>query len=209
MVMTTVPRAIASLANFERIQNYLLTAGRQDCRLNMDSIRRQPSDLISNSIEHLTRGSSVLVEKVIVQFASSSEPFLRDIDLEMTSGSITMCSGSVGSGKTTLAKLILGEVSPSSGSVHATTRGMGFCSQQPWIPSGTIKDVICEGFKKSDFDSIWYETVLYTCDLLHDLKELPEGDETQVGSRGLNLSGGQRQRVVSYLPLCHHIRPLN
>jgi hypothetical protein len=36
------------------------------------------------------------------------------------------------------------------------------------------------------------------CCLTHDFASLPDGDQTQIGSKGLNLSGGQRQRVVCF-----------
>ena len=47
----------------------------------------------------------------------------------------------------------------------------------------------------SDYDEQLYKKVLFACALDDDLKQLPAGDMTQIGERGINLSGGQKQRV--------------
>jgi ATP-binding cassette subfamily C (CFTR/MRP) protein 1 len=201
MVMTFVPRAVASLANFERIQDYLLVFPCQDDRLNLKLYETEPSGLPDYNLEQSVHPPAVVVNDVTVQYSPDVEAILRNINLHITSGSVMMCSGAVGSGKTTLAKLILGEVSPSRGSVYVSTRCMGLCAQAPWLPSGTIREIICGPNGDLNLDSSWYDTVLHACDLLPDLKALPENDQTQVGSRGLNLSGGQRQRVVRSLPV--------
>jgi ABC-type transport system involved in cytochrome bd biosynthesis fused ATPase/permease subunit len=56
------------------------------------------------------------------------------------------------------------------------------------------KKIICE---HADSDLEWYKTVIYACGLEKDLDAFPNGDQIQIGSRGIKLSGGQRQRVVS------------
>lgn len=49
----------------------------------------------------------------------------------------------------------------------------------------------------TDFDPVWYHTVIDACALQKDINDLQDGDQTLVGSRGLALSGGQKQRIVS------------
>jgi len=190
MIMTIVPRAVASLANFERIQHYLLESSRQDRRLDIKSTVQEIIGLGSE----MTTPDALIMGNLSVQYPSSPHPILQNLDFKIEVGSFWICSGQVGSGKTTLAQAILGEISPSSGSISVSCSRIGFCSQVPWLPSGSIKDVICEN---SRFDSAWYETVIYACGLGQDLDAFSDGDETQIGSRGLKLSGGQRQRVVS------------
>jgi ATP-binding cassette, subfamily C (CFTR/MRP), member 1 len=109
-----------------------------------------------------------------------------------------MVAGPVGSGKTTLANAILGEVPFVAGSISVSSTRIGYCQQSPWLPSGTIKEVIC-GFLREDPG--WYEQVVRLCCLHEDILSFPKGDQTMIGSRGLNLSGGQRQRVVSRILL--------
>ncbi|KAE8345516.1 hypothetical protein BDV24DRAFT_178254 [Aspergillus arachidicola] len=67
------------------------------------------------------------------------------------------------------------------------------CAQEPWLPSGSIKEVICGGLQ---IDETWYKQVLFASELLKDLDALPDGDGTEIQFPGLNLSGGQRQRVA-------------
>ncbi|EED19895.1 multidrug resistance protein, putative [Talaromyces stipitatus ATCC 10500] len=48
---------------------------------------------------------------------------------------------------------------------------------------------------RQEYHERWYHEIIEICCLNHDFKNLPGGDQTQIGSKGLNLSGGQRQRV--------------
>jgi ABC-type multidrug transport system fused ATPase/permease subunit len=41
----------------------------------------------------------------------------------------------------------------------------------------------------------WYDTVVDACALRDDLTQLPDGDLTEIGEKGVNLSGGQKARV--------------
>lgn len=185
--MTIVPQAVGSLAAFERIQQYLLQPPRCDERL----VLRKTDDALPRNCSAICAGN------VIIRATPSMPPILTDINLDINKGSIVICSGPVGSGKTTLAKALMGEIPTAGGTVSVSSKRIGSCTQSPWLPSGTLKEAIC-GF--SPEDPTWYDQVVRLCCLDEDISALPQGDETQIGSRGLNLSGGQRQRVVCFDP---------
>ncbi|KAH6645218.1 P-loop containing nucleoside triphosphate hydrolase protein [Truncatella angustata] len=183
MIMSIVPEAIGSLAAFERIQQYLLQPPRHDQRLF-------PKEIPSGSSKVLP---AICLEDVIIQTSTSAAPLLRSVNLVMNRGDIVICSGPMGSGKSTLAKAIMGELPTASGTISVSSKRIAYCAQSPWLPSGTFKKAIC-GFLPED--ASWYEEVVRLCCLEDDLLDLPDGDHTMIGSRGINLSGGQRQRVA-------------
>ncbi|KFY06537.1 hypothetical protein V492_07977 [Pseudogymnoascus sp. VKM F-4246] len=194
MVMTIIPRVVSCMANFERIQKYLLENTRSDQRF---TLKREPRWNLGNA-ESRTTGNelAVVIKKLTIQKNSTSEPILKDIDLEIPAGTITICSGQVGMGKTCLALAILGEISLYSGSISVASKRIGYCAQIPWLPSSSIEDVILGPLYKENTDSEWYTAVINACGLRKDIESLPEKDKTQIGSRGVNLSGGQRQRLA-------------
>jgi ABC-type bacteriocin/lantibiotic exporter with double-glycine peptidase domain len=202
MIMTIVPRAVSALAGFDRVQSFLL---RPSLRTHRGVLPRDtPSKRLSepSSTHSSTTNPAVRVDQLRIGHES---PILENINVEVATGSFTIISGPTGSGKSTLLRAILGEVVPAYGSVSLATRQISYCAQKPWLPSGTVREVICGvtnavGMLDEDVQKSWYQEVIRICCLTHDFDCFPDGDQTQVGSRGLNLSGGQRQRVVSSLP---------
>ena len=65
--------------------------------------------------------------------------------------------------------------------------------QVPWLLNASIKDNILLG---RPYKEKRYEKVIAASDLQTDIDLLPEGDETEIGERGVLLSGGQRQRLA-------------
>lgn len=124
--------------------------------------------------------------------AESKDPFvgLRDIDIEIRKGEFLVVTGLIGSGKTSLLNAIAGMMKRTEGSVHVNG-SLVFCSH-PWIQNATVKENIIFG---SEFDQRKYEEVIYSCSLESDLANLPAGDRTEVGERGITLSGGQKARI--------------
>uniref|UniRef100_A0A158PAR8 ABC transporter domain-containing protein n=1 Tax=Angiostrongylus cantonensis TaxID=6313 RepID=A0A158PAR8_ANGCA len=68
-----------------------------------------------------------------------------------------------------------------------------YVPQQSWIRNTTLRDNIIMG---KTFDRNFYERVIEACALDEDLKQLPNGDRTEIGEKGINLSGGQKARVA-------------
>ncbi|XP_065902912.1 ATP-binding cassette sub-family C member 4-like isoform X2 [Dysidea avara] len=99
--------------------------------------------------------------------------------------------GPVGSGKSSILQCLLRELKALDGSVDIEG-SVSYASQDPWIFSGTLKENIIFG---ELYDEVWYKRVVECCSLVKDIDEMPFGDETLIGERGVNLSGGQKARV--------------
>jgi ATP-binding cassette subfamily C (CFTR/MRP) protein 1 len=146
-------------------------------------------------------------------------PALMDVDLEVKPGEIVAVVGGVGSGKSALIKGLLGELIPvhqalniSSSSDDATngrldkpsvlTSGkIAYCSQEAWLPKGTIRESIVFG---REFDEARYLSALRDAGLDGDIVDDSNAESldgalthtTDVGEGGSSISGGQRARVA-------------
>lgn len=141
---------------------------------------------------------------------------LRDVNLEFPNGELSVIGGDTGSGKSLLLAAILGDVYLRSGNVRAPTtlplpsvedlrpapesewivpHQTAFVSQNPWIESGTVRENILFGLEHTEPR---YSNVLGACGLDKDMKTkaFSDGDQTEVGPRGVSLSGGQRWRIA-------------
>ncbi|KAH8680546.1 ABC transporter [Xylariales sp. PMI_506] len=188
MVMTIVPRAIASFSSFERIQRFLLKPDLHEKRTIVTS-RPNPTDLAQS-----TKGTPSIAFKNVTVI--KSRPLLQDVSFEVPAGSVVICAGPTASGKTTLVRTIIGELAPSQGEVIVSTRRIGYCAQSSWLPNTTIRKAI-ESFSPTvEVDKQWYQEVVRACCLQPDFDSMQQGDGTLVGFQGMNLSGGQRQRIA-------------
>ncbi|PWN42694.1 putative YCF1 [Ceraceosorus guamensis] len=119
-------------------------------------------------------------------------PTLQDIDLTVGKGELLAVLGRVGDGKSSLLSCVLGEMYRSDGQV--TVRGRtAYFTQGGWCMGTSIKDNILWGLR---YEPDFYKRVVAACALEPDFAVLPEGDETEVGEKGVSLSGGQKARVA-------------
>ncbi|KAL9295498.1 ABC transporter C family member 10 [Arabidopsis thaliana] len=121
----------------------------------------------------------------------STKPNLRNVSLEVKFGEKVAVCGEVGSGKSTLLAAILGETPCVSGTIDFYGT-IAYVSQTAWIQTGTIRDNILFG---DVMDEQRYRETIQKSSLDKDLELLPDGDQTEIGERGVNLSGGQKQRI--------------
>eukprot|EP01062_Namystynia_karyoxenos_P082130 TRINITY_DN9190_c0_g1_i1.p1 TRINITY_DN9190_c0_g1~~TRINITY_DN9190_c0_g1_i1.p1 ORF type:complete len:1730 (+),score=536.57 TRINITY_DN9190_c0_g1_i1:112-5301(+) len=129
---------------------------------------------------------------------------LKDINLGIRAGKLTVIVGPTGCGKSCLLDAMLGGLDH-VGSCRLACRGqqalagfsserIGYAPQQAWIMNGTLKDNITFFQGTPDGDE-FYQKVIEACQLGPDLQTLQDGDQTEIGEKGINLSGGQKARV--------------
>lgn len=117
---------------------------------------------------------------------------LEDINFTAAKGELTCVVGRVGAGKSSFLQALLGDLWKVKGQVvvHGKT---AYVAQQPWVMNASVKENILFGHR---YDSMFYEQTVKACALLEDFAQLPDGDETEVGERGISLSGGQKARLT-------------
>ncbi|KAI8893302.1 P-loop containing nucleoside triphosphate hydrolase protein [Globomyces pollinis-pini] len=126
---------------------------------------------------------------------------LRNINIVFPKGKISTIIGATGSGKTSLLLTLLGELKCYEGTYSISEHHLindcpksdiAYVPQTPWLMNGTIRENILFG---ETFDEVKYLQILRACALNTDLRNLGDGDQTEIGEKGVNLSGGQKQRI--------------
>ena len=135
-------------------------------------------------------------------------PTLREIALELPKKALVLVVGPTGCGKSSLVSALTNEIAvhqedqPQSPAT-LSGRTAALVPQKAWCQHATFRqNVAAFG---SDVDLKRYRRVLRACALEPDLKLLAKGDQTKIGSRGINLSGGQQARIN--LARCVYARP--
>lgn len=192
-----VPQISAALGCFERIRTLLNSDSWDDFR---KTLPEEESEAPPTTSDGKTCGDAgpTTPDAIVVENATlgwnPDEPVVHNLSLSAGEhDSLTAILGPVGCGKSTLLQGLLGEIALIAGSVWTVTKAIAFCSQTPWISSGTVKQCI---IGQSLFDKPWYDTVVHSCALEADFEMLSDGDDTIVGGQGVTLSGGQKQRLV-------------
>ena len=139
-------------------------------------------------------------------YPEQQNPALKNINLTIQPGEKIGIIGRSGSGKSSLAKLLVGLYQPDDGAllvdgvdirqidVSELRYNIGYVPQDIQLLAGTLRDNLVSGARYVED-----ELVLQAAELagVHEYARLhPKGYELQVGERGQNLSGGQRQNVA-------------
>ncbi|MBU0762317.1 MAG: ABC transporter ATP-binding protein/permease, partial [Candidatus Altiarchaeota archaeon] len=148
------------------------------------------------------------IELVNLSFSYSKEvPVLKDVSFEMKKGQVTALVGPTGSGKTTIATLIMRfyDVAENTIKIDGTDireytaeslrNQMALVSQDQLLFNDTIEANLLYG-QKHTVTSGEIESVLDKARLSALIKKLPDGIKTRIGDNGVQLSGGEKQRLA-------------
>jgi ATP-binding cassette subfamily C (CFTR/MRP) protein 1 len=206
---------MGGVGSFKRIQEFIAMAPRTEQRKfpstrgggvrwlsDAGSESEKGSDISqkSNSSIEVKQSNALGSQAIVIEngnfgWDSVKQPSgtLQGISMIVPRGKVTMVVGPVGCGKSTLLKAVLGELPVMGGSLQVSSLRIALCDQTAWHVNGTVQESI---IGVSEFDQRWYSSVVRSCALDEDLRQLPQGDQTQIGSKGTALSGGQSQRIV-------------
>ncbi|HSD76306.1 MAG TPA: thiol reductant ABC exporter subunit CydC [Solirubrobacteraceae bacterium] len=149
---------------------------------------------------------ALALEEVRLRYAPGERPALDGVSLRLEPGRRVALVGRSGSGKTSVANLLLRFVDPEDGRVtlggrdlreyrlEDVRRAIALAGQDSHLFSTTIRENVRLGRPDATDDEI--EDALRRARLLDWVRGLPDGWSTLVGEEGRELSGGQRQRLV-------------
>jgi ATP-binding cassette subfamily B protein len=143
---------------------------------------------------------------VAFAYAHDDRRALDGLDLHVPAGSSLALVGASGSGKSTIASLVLGFYRPQSGAVlidgqdlrlldrRSVRRQMGVVSQDVVLFRDSVLDNIAWGERVPDLERA--RAAARRANALDFIEALPGGFQHELGDRGAGLSGGQRQRLA-------------
>lgn len=152
------------------------------------------------------RGVALIVSNLSFRYGDFEPLVLHNVSFTIHPGESVAITGSSGCGKSTLAQLLLGILSPTSGSISLRTseselndaaslrHAFGTVMQDDLLLAGSLFENIC--FFDPEADSDWVVECAKRAHIHQDIEALPMRYDTLVGDMGSALSGGQKQRVL-------------
>lgn len=188
-----LPFVFAAQACLRRIQDLLVAEPRIDFRTQQLILAESETDS-QNTSDHKTSPRPAFTISNGSFGWGGDKKTLNQINTTIPTQQLTLVVGPVASGKSTFCKVLLGEVSVSSGVVktHFPPHSIGYCEQTPFLYNATFRENI---IGHCQFDQKKYNEIIDATMLSTDVALLPHGHDTKIGSNGIMLSGGQRQRV--------------
>ncbi|MBI4596129.1 MAG: ABC transporter ATP-binding protein [Candidatus Tectomicrobia bacterium] len=204
-IINVFQRGLASMARIEEILEVA------------PSIKDSPNSLAVDGLQgtiefrhlnfHYDQETEPGFKKEFLREANEDARFaLKDINLRIEKGKIVGIVGPIGSGKTTLANILVRLLEIEEGNVFVdghdiihlplatVRRNIGYIPQDTFLFSTSIRENIGFGINDSNDGQVIQAAML--AQLWKELQDFPRGIDTIIGERGVTLSGGQRQRTA-------------
>ncbi|EAR83355.2 ABC transporter C family protein (macronuclear) [Tetrahymena thermophila SB210] len=182
---------------------------KEDPKINQNKSKNSEENIQEPLLDNQYENSQEVSEKNMFE--------LKIFDFIVNKGDLAIIIGKIGSGKSALLQAILNEldsqpIDNQESLIASNIEGSaiqekltnfekkiivngrtGYVSQNHWLQNKTIKENILFG---KQYDPVWYNECVESCDLKVDFNTFSKKDEKIVGPGGGNLSGGQRQRIA-------------
>jgi ATP-binding cassette subfamily C protein LapB len=182
---------------------------------SLDKIVQQPVERPEETAFVRREGfrGEIQFEHVKFSYPGEQNEVLRDVSFHIKPGEHVAIIGRVGSGKSTINRLIMGLYQPTAGSIKIDgvdirqldpaelRRAIGYVPQDVTLFFGTLRDNMTIGIPYVEDTAIRYAAELAGLDEL--IGNHPKGFDMPIGERGESLSGGQRQSVAMARALIH------
>ena len=210
-ILPNATRMVASMGSIranefasEEVAKVIRSMSPEEQRLQMVEPKGEfdPATIINPAVEPV----DVLVDNLVYRYPDGDKDVLKDIQLDVPAGTSVAFVGGSGSGKTTLVDLILGLLTPASGTISSQGKDIhndlpswyqkiGYVPQDPYLGNGTLREAVAFGIPKQYIDDDRVNYCLELAELMPVVETLEDGINTPIGENGNRLSGGQRQRV--------------
>ena len=183
---------------------------------SLSTVMNDEDDQSAPSRSRLSRphlSGEIEFKNVSYTFPGSDSAIIRNLSLKIPAGQKVAVVGRMGSGKSTMSRLISGLIEPSEGAVlidgvdlrqidkSDVRRNVGVMLQDTWLFSGTVKENLQMGFYEYDDAHLLNISKLSGVDDF--VASHPQGYDMELRERGEGLSGGQRQSINLARALLH------
>lgn len=176
-----------------------------DIALTEQEANREGEATFSNSEEGEPKGQLTL-ENICFSYSDEQAPILNNVNLTLEAGESIAITGPSGAGKTTLMKIMLGLLQPTSGKVYLDGKDItqvglknyrkkiAAVMQDDTLLAGSIADNV--SFFDPQPNYLKIEQCAHLAAIHDDINKMTMGYNSLVGDMGSNLSGGQIQRLL-------------
>jgi ATP-binding cassette subfamily B multidrug efflux pump len=163
--------------------------------------------LIVRTMTRTAGPASLSLRDVTFRYPGAAAPALRGLTLDVPAGALIGVTGPVGSGKSALARAIVGIYPVESGAVLVDGRPLaaltdlertgliGYLPQDAFLFSGSLRENVALTPDGAPDDDAFLMRAVRFAALEEDVLAFPRGLDTEIGESGIRISGGQRQRV--------------
>jgi len=184
----------------------LVVSGRraQGTAERIDSLRQHPLEIAPPAQPLAPKAGEVRFENVTFRYGDRA--VLKNVTMSFPPGQKIGIAGTVGSGKSTLFRLLFRLADPAEGRItlsgrdvreldlEAYRRMFGYAPQEPALFSDTVRNNIV--FGREPVEEALLQRIVAGAELADDVAGFPKRLDEMLGERGTRLSGGQKERVA-------------
>jgi ABC-type multidrug transport system fused ATPase/permease subunit len=161
---------------------------------------------VNIDFDHINFEPAIKIQDVSFSYPGAHQKALKNINLDIPSGSVTAFVGPSGGGKTTLVDVLLGVIQQDLGDaeisgmqplddIQLSPGAISYVPQDVIIIDGSIRENVGMGFPASYATDERVNRAIELAGLTEFVTSLRKGIDAGVGERGTKISGGQRQRL--------------